>query len=148
MMVSAAFDAALAPFAAMHQREVLAAGGGTLSDTLHQLLGAVDVLFMFLFMGIGAAALGRRFRLYSIGNMLVLVAFGALMALDSPRLPANLPTPWIGLTERAMVLAYLMWMAVLALALLRAPEPANKPTVQPQTGGATRRRPSRELVRV
>jgi hypothetical protein len=28
------------PFAAMHQREVLAAGGGTLSDTMHVVLGA------------------------------------------------------------------------------------------------------------
>src|SRR5262245_36231510 len=29
------------PFAAMHQRDVLAAGGGTLSDTLHLVLGGV-----------------------------------------------------------------------------------------------------------
>lgn len=29
------------PFAPMHQREVLAAGGGTLSDTMHVVLGVV-----------------------------------------------------------------------------------------------------------
>src|SRR5262245_26676657 len=54
------------PFAAMHQREVLAAGGGTLSDSLHRALGGVTVFLMFLAMGFGAAAFGRRFRLYSI----------------------------------------------------------------------------------
>ena len=32
------------PFATMHQREVLAAGGGTPSDTMHLVLGAVTVL--------------------------------------------------------------------------------------------------------
>ena len=120
MVVSAAFDAGLAPFASMHQRTVLAAGGGTLSDTLHLMLGAIDALFMFLFMGLGAAALGKRFRLYSISSMLALVGFGAWMTIDSPKLQANLPTPWIGLTERTMILAYLLWMVVLSVALLRA----------------------------
>ena len=56
------------PFAAMHQREVLAAGGGTLSDTLHVVLGAVTVFLMFLAIGFGATAFGKRFRLYSIAT--------------------------------------------------------------------------------
>ena len=36
------------PFAPMHQREVLAAGGGTLGDTMHVVLGGVTVFLMFL----------------------------------------------------------------------------------------------------
>ena len=47
------------PFAAMHQREVLAAGGGTWSDTMHVVLGGVTVLLMFLAIGFGATAFGR-----------------------------------------------------------------------------------------
>ena len=39
------------PFAPMHQREVLAAGGGTLSDTMHIVLASTTVLVMFVAMG-------------------------------------------------------------------------------------------------
>jgi hypothetical protein len=63
------------PFAPMHQREVLAAGGGTLTDTMHVVLGAVTVLLMFLAIGFGATAFGRRFRLYSIASAVVLLAW-------------------------------------------------------------------------
>ena len=56
------------PFAPMHQRDVLAAGGGTLSDTMHVALGGVTVFLMFLAIGFGAAAFGRRFRVYSIAS--------------------------------------------------------------------------------
>ena len=85
------------PSAAMHQRDVLAAGGGTLSDTAHVVLGGVTVFLMFLAIGFGATAFGKRFRLYSIASIVVLLAFGGLTFLEAPRLQANLPTPWIGL---------------------------------------------------
>jgi len=107
------------PFAAMHQREVLAAGGGTLSDTMHVVLGGVTVLLMFLAIGVAAAALGKRFRLYSIASVVVLLAFGVLTFLEAPRLQANLPTPWIGLWERINISVFLLWVAVLATMLWR-----------------------------
>ena len=107
------------PFAAMHQREVLAAGGGTLSDTMHVVLGGVTVLLMFLAIGFGATAFGKRFRLYSIASIVVLLAFGALTFVEAPRLEANLPTPWIGLWERINISVFLLWVVVLATVLLR-----------------------------
>ena len=107
------------PFAAMHQREVLAAGGATWSDTMHVALGGVTVLFMFLAIGFGAAAFGKRFRLYSIVSGLVLLAFGALTFVEAPRLQANLSTPWIGLWERINISVFLVWVVVLATVLLR-----------------------------
>lgn len=110
------------PFAPMHQREVLAAGGGTLSDTMHVVLAGVTVLLMFLAIGFGAAAFGRRFRLYSVVSGVVLLAFGGLTFLEAPRLQANLPTPWIGLWERINISVFLLWVAVLAIVLLRAPK--------------------------
>lgn len=88
------------PFAPMHQRAVLAAGGGTPSDTTHLVLGGVTVLLMFMAIGFGAAAFGKRFRLYSIATMVILVAFGALTGVDAPRVAANLPTPLAGLRSR------------------------------------------------
>jgi hypothetical protein len=108
------------PFAPMHLREVLAAGGGTLSDTMHIVLASATVLLMLLAMVFGAAAFGNRFRLYSITSLVVLVAFGALTFLDAPRIAANLPTPWVGVWERINVAVFLLWVVVLATALLRA----------------------------
>ena len=107
------------PFAPMHLREVLAAGGGTLSDTLHLVFTFVTVALMLLAMGFGAAALGPRFRLYSIATILILLVFGALTGLNAPRVQANLPTPWAGVWERINIGVFLLWIVVLAIALLR-----------------------------
>jgi len=114
------------PFAAMHQRDVLAAGGGTLSDTMHVALGGVTVLLMFLAIAAGATALGKRFRVYSVASIVILVAFGALTFWDAPRLEANLPTPWIGLWERINISVFLLWVVVLATVLLRAEHGAHR----------------------
>jgi hypothetical protein len=116
------------PFAAMHQREVLAAGGGTFSDTLHVTLGAVTVLLMFLAIGVGATAFGKRFRRYSIGTVAVLLTFGVLTFIEAPRLQANLPTPWIGLYERINISVFLLWVVVLAVVLWRTGTSEGDPT--------------------
>jgi hypothetical protein len=107
------------PFVPMHQRDVLAAGGGTLSDTLHQLLAGVTVFLMFLAIGFGAAPFGKRFRVYSIVTIVVLLVFGGLTFLEAPRLQMNLPTPWIGLWERINISVFLLWIVVLAARLWR-----------------------------
>jgi hypothetical protein len=107
------------PFAPMHQREVLAAGGGTLSDTMHLILAAVDSLLFLLIIGFGAAAFGKRFRLYSIATIIVLLVFGALTGMDAPRVGANEPTPWLGVTERINVFGAMLWILVLSIVLLR-----------------------------
>jgi len=103
----------------MHQRAVLAAGGATLTDTLHLTWAAATVLFMMLEIGFGAAALGKRFRVYSAATAVTLLAFGTLTAVDAPRVQANLPTPWAGVWERVNIGGYLLWLIVLAIALLR-----------------------------
>jgi hypothetical protein len=103
----------------MHQREVLAAGGGTVTDTLHIVFSIMTVLLMMLSIGFGAAALGKRFRLYSIVTMVILVVFGVLTGLGAPGISADLPTPWIGLWERINIGVFLLWVVVLAIVLLR-----------------------------
>jgi hypothetical protein len=123
------------PFAAMHQRQVLAAGGGTLSDTLHVVLGAVTVFLMFLAIGFGTTAFGKRFRWYSIATIIVLLAFGGLTFLEAPGVQANLPTPWIGLWERINISVFLLWAVVLAAMLLQ-----NGPFTSPSLPAADRRR--------
>jgi hypothetical protein len=94
---------------------------GTLTDTMHAIITGVGVLFYLFAIGFGATALGKRFRLYSIGTLLVLVVFGTLAGLDGPRLAANLTTPWMGVWERINIFATMLWISVLAVDLLRAP---------------------------
>jgi hypothetical protein len=107
------------PFAPMHLRTVLAAGGGTLSDTMHIAFSMVTVLLMLLAMGFGAKALGKQFQRYTILTVTLLVFFGVLTGLDAPELQANLPTPFIGVWERINIGVFLLWMVVLAIALLK-----------------------------
>jgi hypothetical protein len=103
----------------MHLRPVLAAGGGTLSDTLHIVWTFVTVVLMMLSIGFAAAAFGRRFRVYSIATIVLLVAFGALTGTYAPSIQANLPTPLVGIWERIDISLFLLWVVVLASALLR-----------------------------
>ena len=107
------------PFAPMHQREVLAAGGKTMSDTLHLLLAAITVIIMTTAMVFGAFAFGKRFRFYSIATIIVLLVFGALTALDAPKVQANLPTPYAGIWERINIGVFLLWIVVLAIGVLK-----------------------------
>jgi hypothetical protein len=111
----------------MHQREVLAAGGGTLTDTLHIVWTAVNGLLTMIAMGFGAAALGKRWRRYSIASIVALLVSGAITSLDAPRIQANLPTPWVGVWERINVAVMMLWLAALALVLLRRQGVRNLP---------------------
>ncbi len=109
----------------MHQRAVLAAGGGTLTDTMHIVWSVVTVFLFMLEIGFGAAAFGRRFRIYSFATMVILVAYGTLTGMDAPRIQANLPTPFVGVWERISISVFLLWVVVLAIALLRVRDSAT-----------------------
>ena len=104
-----------APFTAMQQRGEAFA----LTDALHIACTALTVLLMLLAIGFGAAAMGPRFRTYSIATLLVHLVFGAWAAAEGPRLARGLPTPWIGVTERINIGVFLLWVLVLAVVLMR-----------------------------
>jgi hypothetical membrane protein len=129
LIALATWDLTAAPFFPMHQRSVLAAGGGTLTDTLHIAGAAVDVLLILFILGFAINAFRnasrKLFRFYSIATVIVLLLFGALAGLDGPRVSADLPTPWVGVTERICVYSFMVWMAIFALVLLRAPNTAE-----------------------
>lgn len=104
----------------MHQREVLAAGGGTFTDTWHIVMSVVTLLLMFLSIGFGAAAFGKGFRIYSIATILIFIVFGVLTFLEAPNVDKNLPTRFIGLWERINIAAFMIWLLVFASILLKA----------------------------
>lgn len=103
----------------MHMREVLAAGGGTLSDTLHLVWAAVTVFLFVLIMACGAWALGNRFRIFTLVSAVLLIFFGYLTSSLAPNVGLNLPTPLIGLWERINIAIFLLWVIVFAAVLLR-----------------------------
>jgi pimeloyl-ACP methyl ester carboxylesterase len=106
----------------MHQRAALAAGGATLTDTLHiAWTMASGVLFM-LSVGFAAAAFGNRFRAYAAATIVLQLAFGMITATYAASVQANLPTPWVGVWERIVAGLMMLWLFVLAVALLRRGE--------------------------
>ena len=113
----------------MHRREVIAAGGGTLTETLHILWAMMTLLFNLLLMGFGAAALGKPFRIYTLVTWIVFIVFGVLTFMESPGIDAGVPTPHLGLWERINMGAFLLWVAVFAMALLKIKaEPTEQST--------------------
>ncbi|WP_332733756.1 DUF998 domain-containing protein [Flavihumibacter sp.] len=116
MVVSAAIGLFWPP---MHQREDLVAGKGSTTDTLHIVFSAITVLAFLLMMAFSAGACGKKFRIYAIGSLVLMIIFLGLTALQSPQMEANLPTPLLGVWERIGIGLYMLWMAVFALQLLR-----------------------------
>jgi hypothetical protein len=108
----------LSPFTPMHQREVLAASGATVSDTLHLVMATAIVVLFLAAVAFAAGAVGKTFRAYSVTTLILLVAFAIPIFREAPRVNANLPTPFIGVWERLDIAAFLVWVGVLALALL------------------------------
>jgi Protein of unknown function (DUF998) len=107
------------PFAPMHLRETLASGGATFSDTMHISLGVVTEIIFLSALAFASRAFGKHFFHYSVSTFLILLVFGALTFKDAPGIAANLPTPHIGIWERINIGVFLIWVIVLASALLQ-----------------------------
>ena len=103
----------------MHQRAVLAAVGGTMTDTLHIVWTVVTSVLFMVALGFGAAALGRRFRIYSLVTLAIVFACGAWTGTYAPAIQANMPTPWVGVWERINTNVFMLWVVVVATMLLR-----------------------------
>lgn len=107
------------PFSSMHQREVLASNGATLTDTLHLVVTGIGVFTFLLEIGLAATALGKWFRVYSIATIVAMLVFGAITSFYAPQVQADEPTPWVGVYERINAYGYMAWISVLAVVLWR-----------------------------
>ncbi len=99
----------------MHQR----GAGSVHGDAPHIILTGVLVILTLLAIGFGAFAFDKRFRIYSFGTILLMIALGAMAAPYGARLAAGQPTPGFGIVERINIYSSLLWVAVLATLLLR-----------------------------
>jgi hypothetical protein len=106
----------------MSQREVIAAGKATSADTTRQVCLAPPV-FCDRCRGDDRRPFGWVFRVYSALTIAAALLFGLLSA-QVDRIEAGDSTPYMGLLERVGIGAWLLWMAVVAIMLLRhVPEP-------------------------
>jgi len=77
---------------------------------------------LMLSIGLGAIAYKgkkRWFCLYSIGTLVTLLVVGVLTGLSAAQIDAQQATPWAGVSERILVHGSMLWIAVLAIVLLR-----------------------------
>jgi hypothetical protein len=93
---------------------------GVGGDAPHIIVTGVMVLFIVAAIVAGAFALGRRFRIYSFASLATTLVFGMLTGLQAKAISTGAPTPWIGLTERLCIGAFLLWVVVLSVALVTA----------------------------
>jgi hypothetical protein len=92
------------------------------NDIGHISMTGLTFVFTMSLFAAGAAAFGKRFKLYTLATALTMLAFGGLTGMLSPRMPDA--TPWMGFYERVSIGAWLLWMAVLAVMLIREQQPA------------------------
>ena len=108
----------------MHQRPVLAAGGGTFTDTMHLVWSVVTVLLVARNWLREAAAFGRRFRLYTIETMnAVLWCADVSRCAGCCRQSPDAVARRMGTHQRLGD----GWQAVFAMALLRSERRACRP---------------------
>jgi hypothetical protein len=113
----------------MRQREIIAAGRGTLTDTLHLVWTFAHLVLMLLMIGFGAATISRKgFSIFSAAIVLTFIIFGILTTMESSGIEGNLPTPHLGTWERINIAAYMFWVIVFAILLIRKD---NKPVIKP-----------------
>lgn len=106
-------------------------------DTPHIVLTGVLVALTLLAIGVGAFALGKRFRIYSFATLATMIALGSASGRYAAQLAAGQPTPGFGVIERVLIYSTLVWMSVLAVALLWRPSRQRAiadPTASPNVG--------------
>lgn len=103
----------------MHLREVLAAGGGTLTDTLHLVFTALWGALSISAIIVGGLSLGRKFGIYSLATLVLLIGAGVVTSVQAPGLNTGIATPTIGIWERVNMAAAMAWFGVLSIVLAR-----------------------------
>ena len=100
-------------FFPMHMRGV----EPTFTDTMHGIL-AINP-FVFVTVVLGVIAFRNWFRFYSIGTILMMIVLSVLGFMYVSQFAAQQATPWVGLYERISQYGTMLWVAVLAIVLLR-----------------------------
>jgi hypothetical protein len=100
------------------------------SDTMHLVVAGAIMILLSAAILTGGRAFDRGFRVYSATTVAVMLLFFTLTMRDVPNVAADLPTPFMGLNERVSMAAWLLWMAVLSIQLLRTEQGDGAPSAK------------------
>ena len=103
----------------MTSRQDMIAGTMPANDAGHIGMTIWTVVSIFGILVLGAVARGVWFRVYTAVTALAVLAFGAVTGIEAAKVPTGDPTPFMGLFERINVYGWMLWMAVLAIALIK-----------------------------
>jgi hypothetical protein len=103
----------------MTARDDIVSGSTRWNDAGHLALIAWSGLFALAEIGCGAAAFKWRFRVYSVVTVVTALVFGVLTSTQAANLVDGESTPLMGVYERVSVGAWLLWIAVLSVILVR-----------------------------
>ncbi len=109
----------------MTSRADMVKGATTANDTGHLVLTGVTVVLILAQLAFGAAALGTRFRIYSVITAVTVLVAGGLTGTQATKVADGAATPWMGLSERINIGAWLLWLVVLAVACWPRRQPAD-----------------------
>ncbi len=91
-----------------------------LRDTMHNILsGLVPPLSFLLTTGFGIASLGKRFRLFSVVTLAVLVMVVVFIGVQTAQVAAGSTPSFFGISERVLTWVWFLWVTVLSITLLR-----------------------------
>lgn len=91
----------------------------TTSDTMHLLFAGATMLLLSGAILSGGAAFNRSFRLYSAATVFTMLIFFVFTLADAPNVAANRATPFMGINERVSMAAWLLWVVLFSVKLLR-----------------------------
>jgi len=102
----------------MSSREDIVEGPMSINDVGHLVLSGLTGVLVLSTLWFGAVTFGHRFRLYTLLTAAAVVVFGGVLtSMQGANVPD--PTPWMGLYERVGLYGFYLWLAVLAIVLLR-----------------------------
>jgi hypothetical membrane protein len=110
------------------------------NDTMHGDLTVVWVLLVLVAVICAVTAYRGGFRYSSIGSLVVMAVFGWLAGTYMQDIANNQPTPWLGAFERINAYAYLAWLVVLAVTVMRRSIGVVQPQMASVPDGAKRGR--------
>lgn len=118
LIATGAIGLVLHPFFPMSSRGL--EGDFTFTNTMHQNLTMVWALIISVTVVLAAIAYRGWFRFYSLATLVLLIAGGIAASMAIQGIDQN-NTPWAGAFERINAYSLNVWLAVLAVTVIRHP---------------------------
>lgn len=89
-----------------------------LNGIMHSIIYILIPVIYMLIIGFGSKVFGKRFLIYSIVTLVLVVIGFVLTGIAVPKIVAGTDTPWLGVYERVNAYGSMVWLIVFAILLL------------------------------